>query len=296
MADNNKKKRGLGRGLNALMTPEPAKAAKPEAEEKPEREVSIRLIDPDPNQPRRSFEAEALEELTESIREHGIIQPLLVRKEGERFVIIAGERRWRAAKAAGLKKVPIILREYTKEAGLEVSLIENIQREDLNPMEEARAFSRLQKEFGLKQEEVAKKVGKSRSAITNALRLLNLDEEVQSMIASGELSTGHAKVLSGVSGKEKQRLLAQRCVAGDWSVRILEKAVKALKEAKSPAKEEKQAKRGEKLIYDRVGREMQEILGTKVAIKHKEDKGKIEISYYSLEELERLMNLIRSLG
>lgn len=327
MADN-KKKRGLGRGLSALIggveentnTKTTAKAgaqtskakgkaagakkpSEPSAKQAPaaplepaETEIALSLIDPDRSQPRQYFDEEALEELTASIRIHGVIQPLLVQKKGNRYVIVAGERRWRAAKEAGLKKVPVVVKSFTKESGLEVSLIENLQREDLNPLEEAKAYKRLADEFSMKQDEIASKVGKSRAAVTNTMRLLNLDDEVQSYIAAGELSEGHAKVLLGIGDKARQRQLAKQTLQGGWSVRMLEKAAKEAKDAKKGVKKAPALSRAEQLIYDQAGREMQEILGTKVAIHHKEGKGKIEIAYYSVEELERLMNLLRSLG
>ena len=331
------RKRGLGRGLDALIggsaaVTEEASAAKKEAEEERTKAeagtasedtgsaeaaqtkagaaeqteafaegrdqvvvLDIDKIKPDTKQPRQVFDQDRLEELTASIKEHGVLQPLIVKKVDDGYQIIAGERRYRAAKAAGIDKLPVLVREYTQQETLEVSLIENIQRQDLNPIEEAKAFQRLMDEYGLKQEEVAQKVGRSRSSVANSLRLLNLSDDVQWMIADGSLSTGHAKVLLGIRSKELQEKLAKKAAAGQWSVRQLEKeAKKALLGKPAPAEPTAVDK-----AYQQAGEQLQEILGTKVRISYKEDKGvqkgKIEIDYYSEEELERLIGLIRSL-
>lgn len=257
--------------------------------------IDIDRIKPDTAQPRQVFDRDRLEELTASIKEHGVLQPLIVKKVDDGYQIIAGERRFRAAKEAGIDKLPVLVREYTQQETLEVSLIENIQRQDLNPIEEAKAFQRLMDEYGLKQEEVAVKVGRSRSAVANSLRLLNLSDDVQWMIVDGSLSTGHAKVLLGISSKELQEKLAKRAAGGQWSVRQLEKeAKKALLGKPAPSEPTAVDK-----AYQQAGEQLQEILGTKVHISHKEDKGvqkgRIEIDYYSEEELERLISLIQSL-
>ena len=318
----NKRKRGLGRGLSALIGNEPVVAPqaeqakttveKPEAKEPEIREVikevikevevvkevevikegvqmmDIYQVEPDRSQPRQNFDDEKLEELTESIKQYGVLQPLIVQKKDGFYQIIAGERRWRAARNAGLEKVPVIIKDYNSEETLAISLIENIQREDLSPIEEALAYRRLMEDHQLKQEEVAEKVGKSRSAIANFLRLLNLEESVQGMVADGKLSAGHAKVLLGVEDKEKQKKLAQLTIEQELSVRQLEKMVQAVKK---PKKEE-ETDPVEALIYQSIGQKMQDILGTKVNIIQGKKKGKIEIEYYSPDDLERILDMI----
>lgn len=299
----NAKKRGLGRGLSALigvdpelekesLSNDPAEGASEKQEPSPEavKELDIRLIEPDTAQPRKSFPDESLEELADSVKEFGVIQPLIVQKaEDGRFQIIAGERRWRAAKKAGLEEVPVIIKEYAPEEVLEISLIENIQRENLNPVEEAKAYRRLIDEYKLKQEEVAKRVGKSRTTVTNALRLLGLDDEILSYLVSGELSTGHAKALLSVKEPERQKQLAERTIREGLSVRRLEQLVQekprqiSIVDPPSPA---------EAVVYKEITRQLQESLGTKVSIVRGTKKSKIEIEYYSEEELERLVELL----
>lgn len=310
------KKRGLGRGLNALIGGTEAEEVKKEekksvnrgkgtprqeddVKEKPQKEkdgvlmVDIHLITTDKSQPRESFDEESLEELTASVKQYGILQPLIVTQKQDYYQIIAGERRFRAAMKAGLSSVPVIIKEFSPEETLAVSLIENIQRDNLNPMEEAKAYQRLMKDYSLTQEKIAEKVGKSRPFIANSLRLLSLDPEVQSLVASKELSSGHAKVLLGVEDPKDQAKLAKVTVQKGWSVRQLEKAAKLLKTEKVPVEEvvDKQLA----LILKETGREMQDILGTKVNIVQGKKKGMIEIEYYSDEELERLLAMIRSL-
>ncbi|MBQ1367867.1 MAG: ParB/RepB/Spo0J family partition protein [Firmicutes bacterium] len=296
--DNKKtgKKRGLGRGLNALIGAD-VEIASEENEKKAENPVQaavvlldIRKIDPDSAQPRKNFDDEALEELADSIKAHGILQPLIVQKKDEdRYQIIAGERRWRAAKKAGIMEIPALVKEYAPEEMLEISLIENIQRENLNPVEEAKAYRRLVEEYSLKQEEIAKRVGKNRTTITNSLRLLGLDDEVLSYLVSKDLSAGHAKALLSVRNKERQIALARKAVKEGMSVRKLEALVQekpkqiALVEPLNPAEE---------IVYKDITRTLQNALGTKVSIVRGPKKSKIEIEYYSEEELERLVELL----
>lgn len=307
--DNKVKKRGLGRGLSALIGNDLAassvgnpietkseKESQPTAEETEKMQNGVQLMDiyqvePDRSQPRQSFRDESLEELTASIRQYGVLQPLIVQKRDGFYQIIAGERRWRAAKNAGIEKIPVIVKEYNSEETLEISLIENIQREDLSPIEEAKAYKRLLEEYHLKQDEIAEKVGKSRSAIANFLRLLNLEESVQSMVAEGRISAGHAKVLLGISDKTKQKELAELIVQEDLSVRQLEKMLQGAHKRKEQEQDPVQ-----ELIYHSIGRRMQDILGTKVNIIQGKRKGKIEIEYYSPEDLERIMEMINQIG
>lgn len=253
-------------------------------------EVLLSILDVEPNreQPRKVFDEEALQELADSIRQYGVLSPILVQKNGDYYEIIAGERRWRAAKLAGLKKVPVIIREYTRQEVVEISLIENIQREDLNPIEEARAYKRLLTEFDLTQETVAQRVAKSRAAITNSTRLLKLDERVQDMLIDGSLTAGHARALLSISDGELQYTLAQQIIDGRLSVREVEKLVKQPEKLKEKPS---RLNTGDALAF--LYRDMEErltgALGTKVAIKRgRGKKGKIEISYHSDEELERL--------
>lgn len=288
-------KRGLGRGIGALiMTDDAAGKDGQDAV----RMIDIQSILPDKTQPRKAFEEEALEELADSVRVHGIIEPLLVQEKGDFYQIIAGERRFRAAKKAGLTKIPVLVKEYTPQEVLEVSLIENLQREDLNPLEEAKAFERLLKEYKLKQDEVARKVGKSRSAVANSVRLLSLDDTVQGYVASGALSTGHAKVLLSVSSRTKQREAAKKAVERGWSVRALESYLRgSSNDPKGSAKEGLEGlSSSEKAALKQAERALEAALGTKVSISGKQQsghlKGKIEIAYYSDDELERLIDLL----
>ena len=293
------KKRGLGRGLSALIGTDPVENILETAEkDEPQKEtrdqavveLDIRQIEPDAAQPRKSFGDEAMEELAASIRQYGVIQPLIVQKIGDdRYQIIAGERRWRAAKKAGLEMIPAIVKDYAPEEVLAISLIENIQRENLNPVEEAKAYRRLIDEYSLKQDEVAQRVGKSRTTITNSLRLLGLDDEVLSYLVSGELTTGHAKALLSLKNKEQQRKLAARAVKEGLSVRKLEQLTQekpkqiAIEEPVNPAEE---------AVYKDLTQKLRESLGTKVSIVRSEKKNKIEIEYYSEEELERLVEIL----
>lgn len=295
------RKVGLGKGLDSLITGEDKTSVKPKVIEKVvekivEKPIEVKLkiseIEPNREQPRKDFNEDSLEELADSIREYGVLQPLLVQKEEGYYRIIAGERRWRAAKKAGLKEIPVIIKDYTSQQIVEISLIENIQREDLNPIEEAMAYKRLLEEFHLKQDEVAERVSKSRVVITNAIRLLRLDERVQNMLINDMMSAGHGRALLGIEDKEEQYSLAIRIVDEKLSVRETEKLVKNILHPKKK-KEEIIFSESEELAYQNMQERMKQILGSKVSI-HKKDrnKGKIEIEYYSKDELEGLMELL----
>ncbi len=310
-------KRGLGRGLDVLIPGAGPKSQDTAGEEKKTTmkspsgeeavkeknkdivediiEIDIKKIEPNRDQPRKVFEEEGIEELSESIRQFGVLQPLIVRKKDKYYEIIAGERRWRAAKKAGLKKLPVIIREYEEKEILKISLIENIQRENLNAIEEAKAYDLLKREYGLKQEEIAASVSKSRVAITNTMRLLKLDDRVQKMIMDNLISSGHGRALLAVEDKEKQYEIAQKIIEDNASVRDTETLVKKYLEPQKPEKKEKQEKKKDEMVIFFENR-LKEILGSKVNIKEKKkDQGKIEIEYYSGEELERIIDLIQSL-
>ena len=285
--------KGLGKGLDALI---PESSARKNAKTEVEKQVVIEKVikksevEPNRNQPRKNFDEDALLELSESIKQFGIIQPLVVQKRKDYYEIIAGERRWRAAKMAGLKEVPVIIKDYTDQEIVEISLIENIQREDLNPIEEAQAFKRLLTEFHLKQDEVAEKVSKSRTAVTNSMRLLKLDERVQQMVIEGMLSTGHARALLVIEDNDLQFQMATKIYNEKLSVRDVEKMVKNLGK-KKPEKKEENAQQA--AVFQDLEEKMKAALGTKVSINRKNDqKGKIEIEYYSMDELERLMEIL----
>lgn len=296
------KRGGLGKGLDSLI-PDNGKAADREKKvkvvekvvekiiEKPaEVKLKINQIEPNRQQPRRKFDEETLQELADSIRQFGILQPLIVQEREDFYEIIAGERRWRAAKLAGLKELPVIIRKMTDQEIVEISLIENIQRENLNPIEEAAAYRRLLTEFQLKQEEVAERVGKSRTAVTNSMRLLKLDERVQQMVVEEMLSTGHARALLAIEDPELQFQTANKIYNEKLSVREVEKLVKNIGKEK-PAKKERDFQQD--AVFQDLEERMKASLGTKVSINRKDDKrGKIEIEYYSIEELERLMEMI----
>ncbi len=290
------KKKGLGRGLNVLVG---ESYSEPEDKTIQEDgniiEIDINLIEPNKNQPRKVFNEENLRELAESITNYGIIEPIIVKKENDTYMIIAGERRWRAARIAGLDKVPIILKEYTPLEILEISLIENIQREDLNPIEEAETYHRLIEEFGLTQEEIAQKVGRNRSTVSNSIRLLNLDKRVQNFVIEDKISNGHARTLLTFENKDLQFEIAEKIIEENLSVRQTEELVKKLNDSKkisSPITKEKSAV---DLAYKEVEKQFSQILGTKVQILNGKKKGKIEIEYYSPDDLERLLELIKSL-
>lgn len=286
-------KKGLGKGLDSMIPEKKTKAEMKEAQDKSLAEIKISEIDPNMGQPRKKFDEDELLELAESIKIHGVIQPIILTKRGKRYEIIAGERRWRASKLAGLVKIPAIIREYTDKEIMEVSLIENIQRQDLNPIEEALAFKNLIDEYKMKQDDLAERVSKSRSAITNALRLLKLDDKVKGMLAEGLISTGHARALLAVEDKNKQQALATKIFDEKLSVRETEKLVKHIIENKEPKKEEKSS---EKLIYKKLEDSLKSIIGSKVSIKGRNNgKGKIEIDYYSIEELDRITELLSTI-
>lgn len=291
---------GLGKGLDSLISTkytkntagasqkEPAVKAAPEkAPEAGETTVKITAVSPNREQPRKNFDEAALNELADSIRRHGVIQPLIVRKKGRGYEIVAGERRYRAAIKAGLNEIPVIIKEYTEKEIGEIALIENIQREDLNPIEEAQAYEKLINEYKITQEELADRLSKSRSAITNHLRLLKLSEKVQKMVSEGKLSEGHARAIASLSGFEKQEKAAELIAAKGLSVRDAEQLVK-----KKPKKIKKKETGADDLIYIELEEKLRELMSTKVSIKREsEEKGKILIEYYSLEELERLIEL-----
>lgn len=298
------RKGGLGKGIDSLI---PNKVNKPEekseAQVKNEKSVegvlvTINKIEPNRDQPRKNFDEDALLELSESIKQFGVLQPLLVQDKKDYYEIIAGERRWRAAKLAGLKEVPVIIKDLTDQEVVEISLIENIQRENLNPIEEAFAYKRLLTEFHLKQDEVAERVSKSRTAVTNSMRLLKLNEKVQQMVIDDMLSTGHARALLGINDFEKQYTTAQKIFDEKLSVRETEKLVKKIQQEKdNPPKETPKIDEKMEVIYHDLEERMKEILGTKVAINQKDDKkGKIEIEYYSMDELDRIIDLMRTIS
>ena len=298
------KRKGLGKGLDSLIpekntsqSAQPEKSKKADIAEKAgtgEQMMNINMVEPNREQPRKKFEEDALLELSDSIKQFGVIQPILVRKRKDYYEIIAGERRWRAAKMAGVKEVPVIVKEYTEQEIVEISLIENIQRENLNPIEEAMAYKKLLEGFHLKQDEVAERVSKSRTAVTNSMRLLKLDEKVQQMIVDDMISTGHARALLAIDDHEQQYELAVRVFDEKLSVRETEKLVKDIKNPKKP-KEKKVIEHA--FVYTDLENRMKEVLGTKVSIAAKGNgKGKIEIEYYSDKELERMFDMIVSLG
>lgn len=289
--------RGLGKGLDSLIP-----SSKPAAKEKAvpvEKEsksssaetiVKITKLEPNREQPRKNFDEDALLELSESIKQFGLLQPILVQDRKDHYEIIAGERRWRAAKLAGLKEVPVIIRNYTEQEIVEIALIENIQREDLNPIEEALAYKRLLDEFHLKQDEVAERVSKSRTAVTNSIRLLKLCDEVQQMVVNDMISTGHARAIISVEDPEKQYMLAQRIFDEKLSVREVEKLIKDMNK---PAKVKKVTDETLNLIYQELEENLKQKLSTKVSVVSKGNgTGKIEIEFYSNEDLERIIEAI----
>lgn len=289
------RRNGLGKGLDSLIGGSltvPNKEEQNETQQKSNEMMKIRLIEPNRNQPRKQFDEDSLMELAESIKLYGVIQPIIVCKKDSHYEIIAGERRWRAAKMAGLKEVPVIIKDYTEKEIAEISLVENLQRDDLNPIEEAKAYERLIKEYQLKQEEVAERVAKSRTVITNSLRLLKLSDKVQTMLMEGLITVGHAKVLLGISSKEQQEEIAEHIIDEKLSVRELENYIKAMsKPKKNLAPSQKQL--GNKELYHTLEEKMKECIGTKVHINRKEEnKGRIEIDYYSADDLERIIEIL----
>ena len=294
------KKRGLGLGLDSLITDksDDIEIEKKEVKENVSRETFLPLIKIEPNraQPRTRFDEDALQELADSIKQYGIIEPIVVQKREDHYEIIAGERRWRAARIAGLKEVPVVVKEYSEDEIFTIALIENIQREDLNPIEEAVAYQKLIQELKLKQDEVAEKVSKSRTAITNSMRLLKLDQRVQQMLIDEMISEGHGRALLPITDPEEQFTLAMKVFDEKLSVRETEKLIKKLQEEKkAPAKQEEETK-DISFIYKNMEEKLKRTLGTKVEIKNKANNtGKIEIEYYSMDELERIVELMDSL-
>lgn len=293
------RKGGLGKGLDSLIADKVSEGSHPElsVENKADMMVPISKVEPNREQPRKNFDEDALLELSESIKQFGVLQPLLVQDKKDYYEIIAGERRWRAAKLAGLKKVPVIIKHLTTQEIVEISLIENIQRENLNPIEEAVAYKRLLNEFNLKQDEIAERVSKSRTAVTNSMRLLKLNEKVQEMVIDDMLSTGHARALLGISDEDKQYAMAQKIFDEKLSVRETEKLVKKMqKQKETPPKAVDQDLEKYAVIYQDLAEKMKGILGTKVSINQKNAKsGKIEIEYYSPDELDRIYELLQSI-
>lgn len=297
------KKSGLGKGLDALIPAGNKKApVKKETEpviiekiveKKGVETLKITEVEPNREQPRKNFNEDALLELADSIKQYGVIQPLIVQKKADHYEIIAGERRWRAAKMAGVKEIPVIIKDYSDQQVMEISLIENIQREDLNPIEEAMAYKNLMEEFHLKQDEIAEKVSKSRTAVTNSMRLLKLDKRVQQMMIDDMISAGHARTLITIEDPDVQYNIATKIFDEKLSVRETEKLVKLLQ--KPEVKKEK-VEKVNSFIYKDIEEKMKAILGTKVTVDHKSNnKGKISIEYYSNEELERILYLLESI-
>ena len=296
------KKSGLGKGLDALIPAGNKKApVKKETEpviiekiveKKGVETLKITEVEPNREQPRKNFNEDALLELSDSIKQYGVIQPLIVQKKGDHYEIIAGERRWRAAKMAGIKEIPVIIKDYSDQQVMEISLIENIQREDLNPIEEAEGIRQMIETYGLTQEEVSKSVGKSRPYIANSLRLLRLPETVRKYVEDGSLSTGHAKAIAAVSDEKKQIELAEVAIRDGLSVRQLEKLAQQDKSGVKTRSSVKQKTADVK----RVEEDLKNALGTKVTLNQKGKKGKIEIEFYSKDELERLIELLKKLG
>lgn len=315
-------KKGLGRGLNDLLgTPEASKSTRSnrvaesgsayrvnqsknvtkevvkEVVREVEQKININLIEPNRSQPRKQFDEEALNELAASIKQFGVLEPLIVKKKGDYYEIIAGERRWRAARLAGLKELPVVVRDYTDKEIMEISLIENIQREDLNPIEEAEAYQSLISEYNLKQEEVADRVSKSRSTITNSLRLLKLCEDVRQMVMYNMISTGHARALIPIEDPKLQYETAAIVYDQKLSVRETEAYVKSILEKKPEKADKKPEEKDLSVFYSDIENRLKAILGAKIAIKaSNNNKGKIEINYYSQDELDRITEMLYSIG
>lgn len=276
------KRQSLGKGLGALL---------PEvSQEDPVTSVSIHQLRPNPYQPRVAFDDEKLDELAESIRVHGVIQPLIVRKSMRGFEIVAGERRWRASKKVGLDSVPVVVKEFSDQQMMEIALIENLQREDLNPIEVADAYQKLLDQFQLTQEELAKKVGQSRSHVANFLRLLNLPKEIREYVSRGTISMGHARALLGLTDKEQMLLLAKKIIEEDLNVRTVESFVSRLNS--NVSRETKKVIPAKSSVIRQYEERFRTTLGTSVRIQQGKKKGKIEIEYFSYEDLERILNLI----
>ena len=299
--------RGLGRGLDAMISDSSKSrqeekkieksAAKEQGGDSKDKVIMVKIaqVEPSRKQPRKQFDEDALLELAESIKQFGVLQPLLVQKKEDYYEIIAGERRWRASKLAGIKEIPVMVKDFSDQEAVEISLIENIQRENLNPIEEAAAYKRLMEEFHLKQDTIAERVSKSRTAVTNSMRLLKLDERVQQMLIDEMLTTGHARALLAIEDKDAQHAAAVKVFDEKLSVRETEKLVK---EILNPHQKEteKEKDRAQDLVYEQLEEKIKGIIGSKVAIRRKsKDKGWIEIAYYSQEELERIVELLETI-
>ena len=305
------KKSGLGRGLDALFPEKTVQSKHQEikklnnitesqiSQEKEDKNngvmmVKISKVEPNREQPRKKFDEDSLLELSESIKQYGVLQPLLVSDKKDYYEIIAGERRWRAAKLAGIKEIPIIIREFSNQETVEISLIENIQREDLNPVEEAMAYKRLIDEFHVKQDEIAERVSKSRTAVTNSLRLLKLDPRVQNMVIEEMITAGHARAILGISDPDTQEMVASKVFDHKLSVRETEELVRKI--LNPSKKKEKVSNTAEDAVYESLEEKMKGITGTRVFIRRKKNnKGKIEIEYYSRDDLERIIDLFESI-
>lgn len=283
------KKFGLGKGLGALI---PEDTSEDNLLLNGMQKIDISLIRANNTQPRKSFDEEKIMELSESIKQYGVIQPILITKDDDThtYTIVAGERRWRAAKLAGIKEVPVIIKELNKKEILEISLIENIQRQDLNPIEEAKAYKNLLEDFKLTQEELSKRVGKSRTAITNCIRLLNLDERVQDYVIDGVLTEGHGRTLLAIENKELQYKISQMIIDDKLSVRETEKLIKSLNRDKEKQRNNKQIN---KIYYEDIKNKLEELFGTRVVLNSNNDKGKIQIEYYSEEDLQRILDILK---
>ena len=289
----------LNQDHNSMIMENGAKyeARKAPVKEEPGKEymVKLSLVEPNSEQPRKNFEREQISELADSIKKYGVLQPLLVQKKGAHYEIIAGERRWRAAREAGLKEIPVVVKEYSKQQAMEISLIENIQRTDLNPVEEAQAYQQLMQEFDLTQEEIAERVSKNRSTITNSLRLLKLDKRVLEFLVQNQITGGHARALLGLEDNEQQYQAALKIINEKMSVRDVERFVKHFNKPEKRRKE-KEEEKDISFIFKDLEERMKQAVGTKVTIKRRDrNKGKVEIEYYSQAELERIVELLESL-
>ena len=276
-------KKGLGKGLGALI-------ASAETEDSGVRELKINEIEPNSGQPRKHFNDEKLAQLAESIKQHGVVQPLIVQRDGNTYKIVAGERRWRASRLAGLQNVPVIIRELSNKQVMEIALIENLQREDLNPIEEAEAYERLMEEFGMTQEEISTTVGKSRPAIANSVRLLTLQDKIKNMVISGEISSGHARTILSIEDRDVQLKAVEEVIRKELNVRETELLVKRLT-TKKVSKKSKAAD----IEYLALEERFREIFGTKVKIINNKKNGKILIEYYSIDELDRIINIVENM-
>lgn len=283
-------KKGLGKGLDALFSSVEAVKENKEILEKEIQEIKINDIEPNSEQPRKFFNDEKINTLAESIKQHGIIQPIVVKNEGNIYKIIAGERRWRAARIAGLKTIPVIVKNISSRQVMEIALIENIQREDLNPIEEAEAYDKLLKEYNLTQEKLSEVIGKSRSAIANTIRLLILTEKVKNMLIEGAISSGHARTLITITDKEKQETIAEEIVNKGLNVRETEKLIKKINISR-----QKNIQKEKDVNILEIENKLKDLFGTKVEIQNNKNNGKILIEYYSKEELDRIMELIEKI-